>query len=168
MDQPFLQLDGDATGRPGGSQSLANGGFHPIEGLILCVLPPLGIDTLMEIALRIHEAKSYERDAQIAGLLTMVSGQDTEPTAINRDRIMKPELGREISNHTFLCVRIAVGIPGILRGDVFIEQFQHGEILADEGRVLAERDEPFRFEFVKQLDGIVMTEAPECGVNGLE
>ena len=49
-----------------------------------CFLPALGCNALTEIALRVHESNADKRQPKIARFFTMVSGQDSQPAAINR------------------------------------------------------------------------------------
>ena len=71
---------------------MPNGRLVPVELFIVRFLPAVRVQALAEIALRIHEADADEGKAEIAGLLAVIAGQDSESTAINGDGIVKAEL----------------------------------------------------------------------------
>ena len=48
-------------------------------------LPSLRRDPLPKIPLRIHESHSHQGDTEITGFLAMVSGENAQTTAVNRN-----------------------------------------------------------------------------------
>jgi hypothetical protein len=88
-------LDLDGAGDPRRRHRLVNRRIVSIEGGVGGFLPSFRVDTLLEISLRVHEADTDERNAQVTGLFAMVSGQDAKSSAVNRDGNMQPELSRK-------------------------------------------------------------------------
>ena len=89
-------------------------------------LPSLRVDTLLEISLRVHEADTHERNTQIAGFLAMVSGQNAETSAVNRNRNVESELGRKVGNRRSLERGEFRGRPGVLIAQIFVEAAHDG------------------------------------------
>jgi hypothetical protein len=50
----------------------------------------------MKISLRVHETHSDERDAQITGFLAMIAGKNPQSAAVDRNGIVKAELGGKV------------------------------------------------------------------------
>ncbi len=69
-----------------------NGGGITVQDLGDVPLPAVRLDVLMEIPLGIHKPCRYRRDAEVARRLYVVTRQDPEPSRIERERLMQPEL----------------------------------------------------------------------------
>src|SRR5207249_621341 len=83
---PFAMIDAGRFDR----------GILPLQNLVDIFLPSIGPDALMKISLRINKADAGQRDAQIAGFLAVVAGQNAETAGINRQRGVNSKLSREI------------------------------------------------------------------------
>ena len=65
----------------------------------------------MEIALRVHEPDTNEGEPDVARFLAMVAGQHAKPACINRQRLMKGELGRKVGDRTVGQIGDLLGPP---------------------------------------------------------
>jgi len=112
-----------------------------IELLVDCFLAAISVDALLEIALRVEETYRHERQAEIAGGLAMIAGQDAQATRVDGQAFMQAELGRKIGNARILSARQVPGMPGFtgLGMHVRIERVHH---LAITSKVLLVRGGP--------------------------
>ena len=60
------------------------------------LLPPVGRQALLEIAVAIQQADRDQRQGQIAGGFEVIAGQHAQAAGINRQRLVHAELGREV------------------------------------------------------------------------
>jgi hypothetical protein len=56
-----------------------------IEVLPEIVLPPIRKNTLVNVALRVHESNGHKRDAEVTAFLEMIAGKEAEPSCIERE-----------------------------------------------------------------------------------
>ena len=56
------------------------------------------IEALPEVALVVVEADADQRDAEVGGRLDVIAGQDAEAARVDRQRLVQPELGREVGD----------------------------------------------------------------------
>ncbi len=89
-----------------------DGRGRPVDPFVHFLLPPVGRDSLAEISLRVHEADADERHAEVARLLAVVAGEHAQAACVNRQRLVKRELGTEIGDH-LLAVVIDVPLPPV-------------------------------------------------------
>ncbi len=88
-----------------GSHGRLDRRFMPVQLLVDLLLPPVGRQPLMEVALRIHEADADQRHAEVAGLLAVIAGEHAEAAGIDRQRLVQRELGREVGDGLAVQVR---------------------------------------------------------------
>ena len=77
-------------------------------------LVAVGVEPLAEVALGVQQADGDERQAEIRGRLQVVAGEYAETTAVLRQRLGEPELGREVGDE----LQRAVGRLWNQRGSV--------------------------------------------------
>ena len=65
---------------------------------IAFLLPAVDVEVLAEVALAVHQADADERQAEVAGALEMIAGQDAEAAGIDRHALVDAELGREVGD----------------------------------------------------------------------
>ena len=97
------ELDLDLQGLPIGRGEQVERHAVWVEGRIPLLLPAVGVQVLTEVALPVEQSDGDQRDAEVAGGLQMVAGQNAEAARIDRDRFADAELGREVSD------RVAAG-----------------------------------------------------------
>ena len=95
LDVPHRDQHGALAERHGDDAGLAVGRdrrldrrVFPAQAPVALLLPAVGRDALVEVALRIHEADADERQAQIAGFLAVVAGQHAEAAGVDRQRLV--------------------------------------------------------------------------------
>ena len=85
-------------GLPSGVIAGSIGALGPIQLLVDLLLPAVGRQALMEVALRIHEADADERHAEVARFLAVIARQHAEAAGIDRQRLMQRELRGEVGD----------------------------------------------------------------------
>ena len=76
---------------------------------------------------------------------------------------MKTELGRKICYLRFDQRRILGREPGFCVSHIYIKRPEHSRILTNEGGILAQNSQSFRFDVREKLDGIMMRQKPAWG-----
>ena len=66
---------------------------HLINRVIHRLLPPLGIDDLPKICLVVHKPDRHQGNSQITGFFEMISRENPQSSAIQRDRAVESEFG---------------------------------------------------------------------------
>ena len=86
-----------------------------IDALVLLGLATGVVDALREVAAAVEEPDADERHAELGRRLQVVAGEDAEAAAVDRQRLLDPELHREVGDAGAL-VRVVVGLapPGAL------------------------------------------------------
>ncbi len=64
----------------------------------MLLLPAISRERLDEVAAAVEQPDADDRDAEIAGCLQVVTGEDSEPAAVLRQRLGDAELGREVGD----------------------------------------------------------------------
>ena len=67
-----------------------------IEAGVVLLLPAVGRQRLHEVAGAVEQADADDRDAEIAGRLQVVAGEDAEAAAVLRQGLGDAEFGREV------------------------------------------------------------------------
>ena len=94
-----------------------------IERGVGCFLPTLWRDPLPKIALLVHESHSHQRHTEIAGFLAMVSGENTQTSAIDGNGPMQTKFSREVGDGgrfqiAVLCLKPTVSVLTVLVEDL--------------------------------------------------
>ena len=92
---------------------------------------------LVEIALRVHEADADERHAEVAGFLAVVAGEHAKAAGVNRQRLVKGELGGEVGDGV-RCGRDVIRPPraaGGRRRSHGVQCFHGSIVVAEKGGV---------------------------------
>ena len=102
---PDRHEHGAVAERHGGDARLAVGRHRrldrrvgPVQLLVDLLLPAVGREALVEVALRIHEADADERHAEVAGFLAVIAGEHAEAAGVDRQRLVQRELGGEVGD----------------------------------------------------------------------
>ena len=62
------------------------------------LLPAVGVEVLMEVALGVQQPDADEWHAEVGGRLQVVAGEHPEPAGVLRERLGDAELGREVGD----------------------------------------------------------------------
>ena len=99
VDAPDAHLDVD-TGEI--DAHLDPGRLHPerrrIDAQVDLLLPAVGVQLLVEVALGVEQADADERDAEVGRRLEVVAGQHAEPARVLGERFGDAELRREVGD----------------------------------------------------------------------
>ena len=100
-------VDADGNGRSVAAQR----GFHrqilDFRVEIFLILPAVGVEMLLEIALVVEQADGDQRNAQAAGALDVIAREDAQATGIDRHGLVDAELQREVGH------RLRAEHPGV-------------------------------------------------------
>ncbi len=61
-------------------------------------LPAVAGERLAEVARAIEQSDADDRDAEVAGRLQVIAGEDAEPAGVLRQHLGDAELGREVGD----------------------------------------------------------------------
>ena len=111
---PSARATGIRTGAPAVSRSRVSGRPLGVAGRVALGLPALGRQLMGEIAVPVQQADADERDAQVAGRLQVIAGQDAQPAGVLRQRRGDPVLRGEIGHRRLPARRPAVPWLGLL------------------------------------------------------
>src|SRR5690606_27318690 len=64
-----------------------------LDLVVAVLLPTVGTNVLVEVALLVEQSHSHERQGQVAGRLDVITGQHAQATRVDRHRVVQPELG---------------------------------------------------------------------------
>src|SRR5262249_10958823 len=114
---------------------LLNGDIRPVQTLVGFLLPALWRGVLVKIALWVHEPDADERDAEVACLLAVISGEHAEAAGIDGQRLMDRELGREVGDRGALKIRVVPCHPGVFGRSRVVQTLEGGIIEREKFRV---------------------------------
>jgi hypothetical protein len=83
---------------PLGIEHRADRQAEQVVDRVLLLLPAVGGERLVEVALRVHETDADERHAEVAGLLAVIAREHAQAAGVDRQRLMQRELGREVGD----------------------------------------------------------------------
>src|SRR5688572_3780406 len=115
---PRLDLDGyrDAvtSGRLDRQQMM-------VDVEVVLLLPAGDVDPLPEIPLVVIETDTNERYAEIGGALDVVPGEDSKTARIDGNRLVQPELRREVRHRARAKNAGVPAAPGVLRRQILLQ-----------------------------------------------
>ena len=95
-----------------------------LRRLVLLDLAAARVDVLLEKTLVIQQSDAYQRHGKVGRCLAMVTGQDSQAPAVERQAFVKTELEAEIRDEILFRVemraqvcRHLAGVIGVVRGD---------------------------------------------------
>ena len=136
-----------------------------VETGVALLLPAVGVELLAEVALLVEEAHAHQRDAEAAGRLEVVAGQDPEAAGVLGQRLGDAELGREVGH------RPQRRVPGLEpAGPLDVALLLAVDLVheREEPRVLDHGLEPVPPDRPQQADGIVVGHLPALRVQPAE
>ena len=132
------------------------------------LLVAVGVDRLLEVAGAIEQPDADQRQAEVAGALQMVAGEDAEAAGVDRQRLVHAVLHREVGDRAAGVAGILAGEPGVAAGgEVALELADHRGVGLEEGVVLEQRIPVPPFDVDQHLDRVVV-ERPGPRVDGRE
>ncbi|KAF5049116.1 hypothetical protein DSECCO2_443070 [anaerobic digester metagenome] len=69
-----------------------DGRHSVVEGFGDVLLPPVGIDLLVQVALRVHEPDGDHRETEVACLFQVIAGEESESARVDGERVVEPVL----------------------------------------------------------------------------
>ena len=83
------------TGAPS-STAGSIGSTPAVDVEVFLVLPAVAVEALREIALVVVQTDADERNPEVGRALDVIAGEDAEAAGVDRQRLVQPELRREI------------------------------------------------------------------------
>ena len=131
---------------------------------VVFLLPAVGVERLAEVALVVEQADADQGDAQVAGALQVVAGQDPEAPRVDRQALVQPELGREVRDRPRPEARGVDGAPGVVALEV-LGQPPEGIVDPRVERHLGRTPlELLGRDPLEEVDRVVVGHAPERGI----
>ena len=129
-------------------------------------LPAVGIEPLAEIALAVQQADADHRHPEAAGRFQMVPGQNPETARVLGQRLGDAELGRKVGHldQSRAPTVLEPAMDAHVAAEVGVDLAQEGH----ESVVLGQRFQPLPGHEREHLDGVVLGEFPQVGVDPAE
>ena len=87
------------TGSPSGPMAGASGSCSTFDVDVVLLLPAVGVQALVEVALVVEQPDADQRHAQVRGALEVVAGQDAQAARVDGHATRQAELGRKKVRH---------------------------------------------------------------------
>jgi hypothetical protein len=149
------------TSAPSGPVAGLTGRHLGREGLVDLFLHTVSVYALAEVALRVQDAYPDQVQAEVRGALDVVAGQDAQAARVDRQRLVQPELGREVRDRPPEA-GVHVLHPGVSRFQIVVEAAQGQVVGGDEAGVAGGGFQVLRL--CQQPDRIVLRTFPQLGV----
>ena len=138
-----------------------NGHVGHVDRLVDRLLPAVRGQALAEVALWVEEAHADERQAQVAGLLGVVAGQNAQAAGVDRQRAVQAELEGEVGDGFVLQFGIGAVEPAMAVGHGPVEVQQHFVEAAQEGRIGGARRQRLVADQAQYFDRVVLGAPPQ-------
>ena len=109
------QVAGQVDGRPDPVDQLEGHGVR-VEDRIVLLLPAFGVKVLAEVAEPVHESDTCQGDAEAAGRLQVVAGENAESAGVLREGLGQAELRGKVGHAARAGSRPGSGTTGAPRG----------------------------------------------------
>ena len=135
-----------------------------VEDGVLLELPALAGERLLEVAGVVEQADADQRDAEVAGGLEVVAGQDAEAAGVLREHRGDAELGREVGDPGR---RLGAGLAAVpaLAAQVGVEVGLGGAQAVEEALVGGQLLQPVGADRAEQAHRVVLGRLPGLGVD---
>ncbi len=163
--QPQLHA---GRGAAGPAQQLQRHLVGVQDGVVL-LLPAVPRQALPEVAVSVQQPHSDQRDAEVAGGLEVVAGEDAEAAGVVRQHLGDTEFHREVGDAGGQCrAAFLLFLEPAGTGEVVLEVGGSGIEAGEEVAVLGERVEAGGRHLAEQPDGVVAAPAPQVRVDRFE
>ena len=164
---PAGHRDGD--GGPGavGLVELRDRQAVGVEDRVGLLLPALPRQRLLEVAVAVEQADADDRDAEVAGGLEVVAGEDAEAAGVLRQHGGDAELRGEVGDRLRGVLRAAGLVPAVL-GQVAVQVGLGRAQPLPEALVSRELVEPAAADLADQPHRVMAAGLPEPGIDLLE
>lgn len=139
-----------------------------IEDGVVLLLPAVAGERLAEVAVPVEQTDADDGDAEVAGGLQVVAGEDPEPARVLGQGGGDPELGGEIGDGGGEPGAVLVALVPPAAVDVVVEVGDGDGEAAQEPPVGGELLQAGGGHGTEQPDGVTAGGLPALGVDGLE
>ena len=109
------QVDAHVHGRAVGVAHRLDRQVVEVQLRVRLLLPAVGGEVLLEVAVAIQQPDADQRHAQFAGALQVIPGQNPQTAGVDRQRLVQPELGREVRHLHLRLVGVGLVEPALAR-----------------------------------------------------
>jgi hypothetical protein len=163
------QVHVDHEGLTVGTAYLGEGKVVEIVFVVAFLLPSGLAEQLFEVALLVEEAHADEGEAEVAGGLEMVAGEDAEASGEDGEALGKAELGREVSDQRMVeALRISFVEPSGFGVKVGVEIGLDAMEMTEEGVIDGGGFEFFLLDGSEDQHRIVASGFPEVAIEAAE
>ena len=131
---------------------------------VLLLLPAVAVEALPEVALVVVEADADQRDAEVGRALDVIAGQHAEAARVDRQRLVQPELGREVGDRPRPQHAGVALAPGVARREVLLEPPVGVVDAAVQGELRGALVDGRDRQLLQQRDRVVSETAPQAGI----
>ena len=107
-----------------------------IRGHDLRDLVAVAVDGLGEVAVVVQQADADEGNAEVAGSLAVVAGEDAEAAGVDREALVQPELGAEVCDEVVVRIQELPALGPRVAFHVGVEAAQHAPVFLEVAAVL--------------------------------
>ena len=157
MDQHFVAL---------WIEGRADRHLGKVDLFIFGLLATGRINALGKVALGIKEADADKGQVEVARLFAMITAEDTQATAVDRQRFMQAKLSAKIGDDLAALVPMRFTKPAQGGGgQIFIKGRQHRLVITQIGTITSHSIQPLLVYITQEFDRIVIGCGPELTIN---
>ncbi len=165
---PAGQREGDVARRAVLLGERGEGQLVRVEHRIVLLLPAVAGEGLAEVAVPVEQADADQRDAQVAGGLEVVAGQDAEAAGVLRQRGRDAEFRREVGDRGRQLGRLCLALVPAVAARVVGEVVGGGGQPAQEPAVPGQLGQARGRDAAQEPHGVAAHGGPPFGVHGPE
>ena len=128
------------------------------------LLPAVVVEALAQVALLVEQADADERQAEVAGGLEVVAGQDAQAARVDRQALGQAVLGGEVGDDGPVQRPVGPLEPAGAIGDVGVDLGDDAIVVGEEAGLVQDLVEPILLDHAEHEHGVVVGGAPEVVV----
>jgi len=142
--------------------------YDRVDVVIAVFLPAVGPEPLVEVAFHVRQPDPDERKPEVGGGLAVVAGENAEPATVDRNRVVKSELGAEVGDRAAPHVGVAAPEPGPIVLPIPRHPGHDPVVPSQEGGVVGQFLQARRRHLAQHFDRVMPSLPPQGRVDGPE
>ena len=134
-------------------------------GMVAGHLLALGVDRLDKVTVLVQQTNGNERQPEVAGRFAVVAGQDAQTAGIDREALVKPKFGAEISHQMMGRVQQFGHFRARFRLKIGVVTTQYPSVFGEKGPILRRLIQAFLSDPAQEQFRVVLDFAPQFGVD---
>ena len=161
VDRAAGEIDADREWRAVRRADRVQGEIIEVIVLVRLLLPSGLIEVLAEVTLLVEQAHADQGNAQVAGGLDVIAGEDAQPTGEDGETFRDAKLEREIGDQRIAGFAVRAREPGrLLLVEVVLEVLRDPVQVRQEADVVGDSLQPFLVDGAQHQDRIVVRSSP--------